>query len=55
MAEKIQMPTSTAGLTRYFDDYSSKFEIKPGHVVLLAVVITALVIILHIWMRGVAV
>ena len=45
--EKMQMPSSGAGITRYFDDYRSKFEIKPTHVVVLAVVIILVVVFLH--------
>ena len=44
---KIQMPSSGAGITRYFDDYRSKLEIKPAHVVVLAVVIIIVVVLLH--------
>ena len=47
--DKILMPSSTAGLTRFFDDYKSKIEIKPGHVILLAVIVSAIVIILHLY------
>jgi preprotein translocase subunit Sec61beta len=47
--DKIQMPSSTAGLTRYFDDYKSKIEIKPGHVILLAIIVSAIVIVLHLY------
>lgn len=47
--KKVQMPTSTAGLTRYFDDYKSKIEFKPGHVIVMAVVIMIITIILHIY------
>lgn len=44
---KVSMPMSGAGITRYFDDYKSKIEFKPGHVIFLAVVIILLVIILN--------
>jgi preprotein translocase subunit Sec61beta len=44
---RVNMPTSTAGLVRYFDDYKSKIELKPGHVVVLAAVIMIMLIILH--------
>jgi preprotein translocase subunit Sec61beta len=47
--DNIQMPSSGAGLTRFFDDYKSKIEIKPGHVILLAVIVSAIVIILHLY------
>lgn len=45
--DKVQMPSSGAGITRYFDDYKSKFQLKPVHVIILAVLIIIVVIILH--------
>jgi len=45
--DKISMPMSGAGLTRYFDDYKSKIEFKPGHIIFLAVVVIALILVLH--------
>jgi preprotein translocase subunit Sec61beta len=45
--DKIQMPSSGAGITRYFDDYRSKFELKPSHVIILAVLIILVVVFLH--------
>ena len=47
--DKINLPSGGAGITRYFDDYKSKIEFKPGHVIFLAIVIIILVIILNIW------
>ncbi|MCM2325339.1 MAG: preprotein translocase subunit Sec61beta [Candidatus Woesearchaeota archaeon] len=47
--EKMSMPMSGAGITRYFDDYKSKISIKPGHVVFLAIVVMAAVILLNIF------
>jgi preprotein translocase subunit Sec61beta len=49
---KIQMPTSTAGLTRYFDDFKSKIELKPGHVIILGIVILVITVALHIFAGG---
>jgi preprotein translocase subunit Sec61beta len=46
--DKIQMPSSGAGITRYFDDYKSKFQLKPGHVIILTVLIVIVVIVLHL-------
>jgi preprotein translocase subunit Sec61beta len=37
--DKIQMPSSMAGITRYFDDYRSKIELSPEHVVALIVIV----------------
>jgi preprotein translocase subunit Sec61beta len=47
--KKVQMPTSTAGLTRYFEDYRSKLEFKPGTVIILSVIVILITIILHIY------
>ena len=47
--DKINMPMSGAGLTRYFDDYKSKIEFKPGHIIFLAIIIILLVLMLHLW------
>jgi len=46
------MPSSSAGLTRYFDDYKSRISFKPGHVIILAVVIAILVILLNVYGRS---
>ena len=43
------MPSSSAGLTRYFDDYKSKVSLKPGHVIILAIVVAVLVILLNVY------
>jgi len=50
--DKINMPTSTAGLTRYFDDYKSKIRIKPGYVVALIVVIIILLLLLNMFFKN---
>lgn len=45
--DKISMPSSMAGLTRYFDDYKSKIELKPEHVIVLIIVVILIEIILN--------
>jgi len=45
--DKVNLPSGMGGLTRYFDDYTSNIEMKPGHVIILAVIVMVLVIILH--------
>ncbi|MFH1174033.1 MAG: preprotein translocase subunit Sec61beta [archaeon] len=45
--DKINMPSSTAGLTRFFDDYRSKISIKPAHVIILIIIVIAIEIFLH--------
>ena len=47
--KKVNMPASTAGLTRFFEDYRSKIEFKPGHVIILAVVIMLITIAMHVY------
>jgi preprotein translocase subunit Sec61beta len=44
---RISMPASTAGVQRYFEESKTQVQLKPGHVVLLAVVIMLITIILH--------
>ncbi|MBU1199460.1 MAG: preprotein translocase subunit Sec61beta [Nanoarchaeota archaeon] len=46
---KIQMPSSGAGITRYFDDYKSKIEFKPEHVIVLVILVVIIVIALHLF------
>ena len=45
--DKVSMPSSTAGITRYFDDYKSKIEFKPEYIVVLVIVVIIIEIILH--------
>ncbi|MBN2458334.1 preprotein translocase subunit Sec61beta [Candidatus Woesearchaeota archaeon] len=50
--DKISMPSSTAGITRYFDDYKSKIEFKPGHIIILICIIIIVEIILKAYGAG---
>jgi preprotein translocase subunit Sec61beta len=45
--DKIQMPSSGAGLTRYFDEYKSKIELKPQHVIILIILVIIIEAILN--------
>ncbi len=45
--DKVNMPMSTAGLTRYFEDYKSKIEFKPGYVVLFSILVIIIIALLH--------
>jgi preprotein translocase subunit Sec61beta len=49
MADKIQMPSGMGGLVRYFDEYRSKIEFKPGHIVVMCIVIIIIMLLLHLW------
>ena len=47
MGDKIQMPSGMGGLVRYFDEYKSKITFKPGHVVVMCIVVIIIMLILH--------
>ncbi len=47
--EKIQMPSGMGGLVRYYDEYKSKLEFKPGTVVLFIILIILIEVLLHIY------
>ena len=49
---QIRMPSGMGGITRYFDEYKSKFEISPGLVIVLCIVVLAIVLLLHILGQG---
>ena len=49
MSDKIQMPASTAGITRFFDEYHSKVSFKPGLIVILALLVIAVEIVLYVY------
>lgn len=46
---KINLPSSGAGITRYFDDYKSKLEFKPGVVIVFAILVMIFMIFLEIY------
>jgi len=47
--DKISMPSSGAGITRYFDEYQSKLKFKPGHIIVLCVIVMIITVLLHIY------
>lgn len=49
---KIQMPQSTAGLIRYFDESKSAIKFKPQHVVAMAVIVIAIELALRFGLFG---
>jgi len=49
---QIQMPSGTAGITRYFDEYRSKLTIQPEHVIVITILVGVLVAALHILGKG---
>ena len=49
MADKnrVSMPASTAGLTRFFDEYKSKITLKPAYVLTLAIITILIILLLN--------
>ncbi len=47
--DKIMMPSSGAGITRYFEEYHSKLRFKPGHVIVICIVVIIITLLLHIY------
>ena len=48
--DRVSMPSSSAGITRFFDDYRSRIEIKPGHVVVIAILVVVVIILLNAYL-----
>ncbi len=44
---KISLPSGSGGLVRYFDEYRSKIEFKPGHIIVLCIAVIVIMIILY--------
>ena len=44
----IRMPSGMGGLVRYFEDYKSKIEIKPEHVIYVSVLFIIAIVALRI-------
>ena len=44
----IRMPSGGGGLVRYFEEYKSKIQLKPEHVVLLIILVVVFEIVLRI-------
>ena len=51
-SDKVNLPSGTGGLMRYFDEYKSKIQLKPGHIIVLIIIIIVLEIILHLYGQG---
>ena len=47
--DKISMPSGMGGLVRYFDEYQSKIKFKPGHIIVLCVIVIVIMIFLYTW------
>lgn len=49
---RIRLPSSTAGITTYWDDVKTKVELKPQHVLVLAFLIILIEMLLQIYGNG---
>jgi len=47
-SDKLRLPSGGGGLVRYFDEYKSKFEIRPIYVILFIILIVLLELVLHL-------
>ena len=47
--DRINLPSSGAGITRYFEDFKSKISVKPQIVIVIIAVVIILEIILHMY------
>ena len=45
--DRIQMPSSMGGLVRYSEDSGSKLKFKPGHVIIICVVLIVIMVFLY--------
>lgn len=45
--DRITMPSGMGGLVRYFDEYKSKIKFKPGHIIVLCVVVIVVMLFLY--------
>ena len=50
--DRIRMPSSTAGITTYWDDVKTKVELKPQHIVLLVLLVIAIQAMLLLYGKG---
>ena len=48
--DRVSMPQSTGGLIRYFDEYKSKLQMRPGLIILLVVLV--IIVEIFLWMYG---
>jgi len=47
------MPSGMGGLVRYFDEYKSNIEFKPGHIILLCIIVIIIMIFLYSFGAGI--
>lgn len=45
--QRVMLPSSQGGLVRYFDEYKSKIQLRPAHVLILAVAVIIIELLMH--------
>ena len=45
--QRINLPSGSGGLMRFFDEYHSKIRIKPGHIIILSVLVIVIMLFLY--------
>jgi len=50
---KVRMPSSTAGITQYFDEFKGKISLKPEVVIVIIVVIIIAMVVLRQMFGGI--
>ncbi|HDQ60056.1 MAG TPA: preprotein translocase subunit Sec61beta [Candidatus Woesearchaeota archaeon] len=48
MAGKVKLPSSGGGIIQYYDEYKSKIEITPVHVIIITIAVMLGVVLMHI-------
>ncbi len=46
---RVQMPVTGAGITRFSDEFKSRIAFQPEHVIIFGVIIMVLVIFMHLF------
>jgi len=49
MAEELRVPASSGGLVRYFEEYKSRFQMKPEIVIVLIILVIFFEIVLRLF------
>ena len=55
--DKVSMPSGIGGLVRYFDEYKSRIKFKPGHIIVLCILVIVIMVFLYAYgnkMLGIA-
>lgn len=45
---RVRLPASTGGIMQYYDEYTSKINLSPWHVVAMVIVVMVIVILMHV-------